>query len=232
MDLPQFNSPQMEFDFAETVTGNQKRKGRICKRSVQLRTDKLAETAGVAADAIPKSSLNIPTKDTNKSARRIDWTEAPGVFGNEWIECVCGNIRSACDLREAVALSACYLTDLIDYEIDVRGHNEAWKEEYEAYCWTRYYSLTVETETELEELRAMWWMAAIVLNTDHSASDRSDWELFEDLCNFDGDFAKLDGTGAEASFIEFLAMFLSSLHQHLFRSSGGIFTGQNLPPLG
>jgi len=87
--------------------------------------------------------LSAPLGSANKPAIRIDWTEAPGVFGSEWIEGVCSNIRSARDLREAVALTACYLTDLIDREIDVRGCNEAWKEEYESYCWTHYFRLTV-----------------------------------------------------------------------------------------
>jgi len=220
----------MEFGFAEAVTGKRRRKGRARKSSAQLRADKLAKTEGAADGGTLKSPLSGSLGDTNQPARRIDWTEAPGVFGSEWIEGVCGNVRSARDLREAVALSACYLTDLIDREIDVRGHNGAWKEEYEAYCWTNYFSLTIETETELEGLRAMWWMAGIVLNTDGGADDRSDWELFEDLCEFETGFANLDENGAEASFIEFLAKYLSNFHQHLFRASSGTFSERNQDP--
>lgn len=226
MNSSQFNSPQMEFGFAETVTGKTRRKGRPRKSSAQWRAEKLAQTPGGAQEGTLKSPVSAPLGDTGKPASRIDWTDAPGVFGSEWIEGVCGNIRSARDLREALALCACYLTDLIDRQIDVRGHNEAWKQEYEAYCWTHYFSLTIETETELEELRPMWWMAGLVLNTHNGANDRSDWELFEDLCAFEADFANLDGNGAEASFIEFLATFLSRLHEHLFRASGGAFAGR------
>jgi hypothetical protein len=214
----------MEFGFAETVTSTRRRKGRARKSSTQLGAEKLANPEGATDGWTLKSQLCVSSGDTNQPNRRIDWTEAPGVFGDEWIKGVCGNIRRACDLREAVALTACYLTDLIDREIDVRGHNGAWKEEYEAYCWTNYFSLTIETETELEELRAMWWMAGIALNTDSGASDRTDWELFEDLCEFEPDFANLDQNGAEASFIEFLGTFLSNFHQHLFRASGGTFS--------
>lgn len=209
----------MEFGFAEAVTGKRHRKGRARRSSAEWRAEKLAKTEG----GMLESPLCAPAGGTDRPARGIDWTEAPGVFGDEWIKGVCGNIRSARDLREAVKLTACYLTDLIDREIDVRGHNGAWKEEYEAYCWTHYFRLTIETETEPEELRALWWMSAIILNTDSGAGDRSDWELFEDLCDYGPESSNLDGNEAEASFIEFLAKFLSNLHRHLFRAGGGTF---------
>jgi hypothetical protein len=227
MDSPQFNSPQMEFGFAETVTGKRRRKGGARKSAAQWRAEKLAQTACVSEAGALKSPVSAPDGDPSKGARRIDWADAPGVLGGEWIKGVCENIRSARDLREAVTLAACYLTELIDREIDVRGHNEAWKQEYEAYCWTQYFSLTVEEETELEELRALWWGAGIVLSTDNGTQDRSDWELFEDLCAFESDSADLDGNGAEASYMEFLSLLLSKLHEHLFRVGGGTFTGSN-----
>jgi hypothetical protein len=228
MNSPQVNSSQMEFGFAETVTLKRPRKAR--RGAAQMRAEKLAGTAEAGAGAVLKSPPDAPPAGANKPAGRVDWTEAPGVLGSEWIEGACGNIRSVRELREAVALSACYITDLIDREIDARGHNEAWREEYESYCWTHYFRLTVETETELEELRALWWMAAVVLNTDSGAGDRSDWELFEDLCEYEPGFANQDGGGAEASFIEFLATFLSDLHRHLFRAGGGAFTERHPDP--
>ena len=224
MNTPHFNSPQMEFGFAEAVTGKRVPKRRVRKSTSPLKTEKLAQTSSTTEGVTLKSTVNAPAADTNKPARPIDLTNPPGVFGKEWIDEVCRNIRSARDLREAVALSACYLTDLIDQEIDMRGHNAAWKQEYEAYCWSHYFNLTVESERDLEELRAMWWMAGIVLNTDSGAGNRSDWELFEDLCEFEPDFANLDENGAEASFIEFLGTFLSNFHQHLFRACGGTFS--------
>ena len=224
MNSPQFDSPQMEFGFAEIVTSKRRRKGRARKSSAQLRAEKLARTPGAFVEGGQESPTSAPFGSPNKPARRIDWTEAPGVFGSEWIEGVCGNIRKASDLREALSLTACYLTDLIDREIDVRGHNETWKQEYEAYCWTQHFSLTIETETELEELRALWWGAGIVLSADNGSNDRSDWELFEDLCVFEADFGDLDGKGAENSYMDFLASILSNLHEHLFRASGGTFT--------
>jgi len=220
----------MEFGFAESVTRKRRRRGRARKGSAQLRAEKLAGTSGEVVAVALKSPLSAPLGNANKPAIRIDWTEAPGVLGSEWIGGVCSNIRDARDLREAVALSACYLTDLIDREIDVHGYNEAWKEEYESYCWTHYFRLTIETETELEELRALWWMAAIILNTESGASDRSDWELFEDLCDYGPDSTNSDGNDAEASFIEFLAKFLSNLHRHLFRAGGGTFNERQEDP--
>jgi len=213
----------MEFGFAQTVTGKRRRKGMARKSSAKLRAEKLAQTTDAAEEGALKSNVSAPPADTITPARRIDWTAAPGVLGSEWIEGVCGNIRNASDLREALVLTACYLTDLIDREIDVRGHNEAWKQEYEAYCWTQYFSLTIETETEREELRALWWGAGMVLSTDNGSNGRSDWELYEDLCVFEADFGDLDGNGAEASYMDFLASILSNLHEHLFRASGGTF---------
>jgi hypothetical protein len=224
MNSPQFDSPQMEFGFAQTVTVKRWRKGRARKSSAQVRAEKLAGTTGAPGERALKSHVNAPLGDGTTPVGRIDWTEAPGVFGSEWIEGVCGNIRNASDLREALSLTACYLADLIDREIDVRGHNETWKQEYEGYCWTQYFSLTIETETELEELRALWWGAGIVLSADNGSNDRSDWELFEDLCVFEADFGDLDRSGAEASYMDFLATFLWNLHEHLFRASGGTFT--------
>lgn len=214
----------MEFGFADTVTSKRRRKGGTRKSSAELRAGRLAQTKGVPEKGPPKSAVDTPGNGATTPGRRIDWTNPPGVLGNEWIDGVCANIRSARDLREAVALSACYLTDLIDCEIEVRGHNEAWKQEYEAYCWTHYFSLTVETETELEELRALWWGAGIILSTESGSTDRSDWELFEDLGVFEVDLEDPDSDGAEASYMEFLALLLSNLHGHLLRANCGTFT--------
>ncbi len=224
MNTPHFTSPQMEFGFAEAVTGKRAPKRRVRKSRSELRAKKTAQTSSTTEGVTLKSTVNAPAADTNKPAKPIDLTNPPGVFGKEWIDEVCRNIRNARDLREAVALSACYLTDLIDQEIDMRGHNPAWKQEYEAYCWSHYFNLTVESEPELEELRAMWWVAGIVLNAYNGANDRSDWEMFEDLCGFEADFADLDGSGAETSLIEFLSSLLWNLHERLFRSNGGTFT--------
>lgn len=224
MNPSQFDSPQVEFGFAQTVTGKRRRKARARKSSAQLRAEKLAGITGATGERALKSHVSAPLGDRTAPVGRIDLNSAPSVFGSEWIEGVCGNIRNASDLREALSLTACYLTDLIDGEIDVRGHNETWKQEYEAYCWTQYFSLTIETETELEELRALWWGAGIVLSADNGSNDRSDWELFEDLCVFEADFGDLDRSGAEASYMDFLASILSNLHEHLFRASGGTFT--------
>jgi hypothetical protein len=224
MKSPQFDNSQMEFDFAEIVTSKRRRKGRARKSSALRRAEKLAQTVGAVLEGGPESPVGAPLGTASNPGRRIDWAEAPGVFGSEWIEGACGNIRSARDLREALTLAACYLTDLIDREIDVRGHNKAWRQEYEAYCWTQYFSLTIETETEREELRALWWGAGIILSTENGSNDRSEWELFEDLCVFEADFGDLDGNGVEASYMDFLASLLSNLHEHLFRVSGGTFT--------
>lgn len=224
MNTPQFNSPQMEFGFAEAVTGKGGLIRRVRKSTSELMTEKPAQAPSTAEGVALESTVTAPAVATNKPARPIDWTNPPGVFGKEWIDEVCRNIRNARDLREGVALSACYLTDLIDQEIDVRGHNAAWKQEYEAYCWTHYFNLTVESEPDLEELRAMWWVAGIVLNAYNGANDRSDWELFEDLCAFEADFDDLDGGGAETSLIEFLSSLLWNLHERLFRSNGATFT--------
>jgi hypothetical protein len=213
----------MEFGFAEIVTSKPRKKRRARKTSAQLRAERLEVTTRTEEEGAIKSPTNGPLANSTTPLGRINWTEAPGVFGSEWIEGVCGNIRGARDLREALALAACYLTDLIDRDIEVRSHNEAWKQEYEAYCWTQYFSLTIETETELEELRALWWGAGIVLIVENGSEGRSDWELFEDLCVFEAEFDDLDGTGAEASYMEFLASLLSNLHEHLFRASGGTF---------
>jgi hypothetical protein len=223
MNSPQQDTLQMEFGFAEAVTGK-RRKGKARKSAAQGRAEKLTKATGTVPEVTLKSPSSALQGDAPKPTARMDWADASGALGSEWIEGVCGNIRSANDLREALALSACYLTDLIDREIDGRGHNEAWKQEYEAYCWAHYFRLTIETETELEELRALWWMAGIVLNTDNGAKDRSDWELFEDLCELKTDFSDLDGEEAEAALIEFLAFFLSELHAHLFGTSGETLT--------
>jgi hypothetical protein len=227
MNSPQFNSPQMEFGFVQAVTCRRRRRGNARKSAAQLRAEKVAVTTGVAGEGTLKSPLTAPLGTPDKHATRIDLTDPPGVLSGDWIRDVCGNIESARDLREAVTLFACYLTELIDCEIAVRGHNEAWKQEYEAYCWTQYFNLTVEEETELEELRALWWGAAIVLNADNGTNDRSDWELFEDLCVFEADFGDLDGNRAEAAYIEFLSLILSKLHGHLFRVGGRAFTALN-----
>ena len=227
MNSSQFNNHQLEFGFAQTVTGKLRRKSSTRKSAAQRRAEKLAQTAEVAETRALNTPLNASAGDSNQLAGRIDWTEAPGVLGDEWIKGTCANIRRTGDLREAVTLAACYLTDMIDREIDMQGHHEAWKREYEAYCWTQYFSLTVEEEPALEELRALWWGAAIVLNADNGSIDQTDWEMFEDLCTFETDSGDLDENRAEASYIEFLALVLANLHGHLFRASNGDFQRRN-----
>ena len=222
MNSPQLNSSQMEFGFVETATGKRPPKGRARKSAAKLRAEKLAQTINAPGEEPLKSALSVPFGDTKKAITGFNWNNAPGVFGLEWIKGARENIRNARDLREAVALSACYLTDLMDHDIDLRGHNEAWKQEYEAYCWTHYFSLAIETEPELEKLRPMWWMAGVILYTYNNANDLSDWELYEELCSFEVDATDLDGNGAEASFMEFLASFLSKAHDLLFRAGGRI----------
>jgi hypothetical protein len=63
-------------------------------------------------------------------------------------------------------------------------------------------------------------MAGVILFTYNNHNDLSDWELFEELCSFEIGAADLDGIGAEASFIDFLASFLAKAHDLLFRAGG------------
>lgn len=85
----------------------------------------------------------------------------------------------------------------------------------------------MEEEPALEELRALWWGAAVVLNADNDSIDQTDWELFENLCAVETESVDLDGNRAEASYIEFLALVLTNLHGHLFRASDGGFQCRN-----
>jgi hypothetical protein len=202
----------MEFIFAEAVTSQTPPKSRARKGAAEMRAEILSRKTNRAGESA-------------EPVKSIDWTQAPGVLGTEWIGGVCGKIRGARDLREAVALAACYLSELIDQEVDFRGHNEAWKQECEAYCWTHYHSMAIETETDMDPIRAMWWMAATIFYTYSHSSELSDWELYEELCDCEPDAAELDKTGAEASFIKFLAAFMKKAHDLLFRSGGQLFPG-------
>ena len=82
---------QIEFNFAAEVTTIPAKK---CRSRKALIRDKSG------------------TKESNVKA---------DAFGAGWIKNVCLNISQARDLREAVALSAYYLSELIDLEVEKRG---------------------------------------------------------------------------------------------------------------
>ena len=71
MNSDKFNSPQMEFCFAETVTSKRKRKSRARKSAAQLRAEKLAQTEGVAEAGSLKTPFNAPSGASIKSTTRI-----------------------------------------------------------------------------------------------------------------------------------------------------------------
>jgi hypothetical protein len=127
---------QIEFEFAAAVTTAPQKKRR--RRAATPRAKSEADESEIRT----KGSRDYRNKALSEDSQHA-------AFGDDWIDNACSNILSARDLREAVALSASYLAELIDLEVEKRGYCDDWKQAYSAYCSTQLYSFTPEEDETL-----------------------------------------------------------------------------------
>lgn len=160
---------QVEFDFAAAVTTTRRKKRRSRRPPTHAQAG--AGQSGLDAAGCRKSAGDALSEDPAGTA-----------YGDDWIDAACTNILNARDLREAVTLSACYLAELIDLEIEARGYCDEWKQAYSAYSETQLYSFAPEADEELGVPALTWAFAGLIFLTYEGSNNMTDWALYEELC--------------------------------------------------
>lgn len=146
----------------------------------------------------------------------------------DWIESSCDRIRNARDLREAVALAACYLADLIDYDIEVRGHGESWHHNYQMYCIAKYDGYFEKEGQTLGVPGLVWLTARRIFRIYERSNQMTDWALFLDLCTSKAmEPEDLDGGNFDAVLTEFLCCCVWGAHDLLIYGGAWIFRARD-----
>lgn len=167
----------------------------------------------------PRSGSGRP-----KRGRKASKLSSGCPVDEEWIESSCDRIRGARDLREAVALAACYLADLIDYDIEVRGYGEAWHHNYQMYCIAKYDGYFEKEGQSLGVPGLVWLTARRIFKIYERSNRMTDWALFQDLCTYRAmDQADLDVGSSDAVLTEFLCCCVWGAHDLLINGGSWIF---------
>lgn len=142
----------------------------------------------------------------------------------DWIESSCDRMRNARDLREAVALAACYLADLIDHDIAVRGYGTEWNYDYKSYCIAKYDGY-FQKEGQTLGLPGLVWLTARRIFKIYERSNRiTDWALFLNLCTCRAmDQEELDGGNSDVVITEFLCSSVWGAYDLLINGGAWIF---------
>ena len=148
-------------------------------------------------------------------------------FGYDWIDDVCFNIINARDLREAVALSACYLAELIDLEVETRGYCDEWKQVYSAYCSTQLYSFTPEEDEKIGVPGMAWGFAAMIFHAYERSNKLTDWHLYEELCVGEMDPEDSEGKSPEAYTINLFSGCLWAIHDIVCNGGAEVFSAKS-----
>ncbi|MEI7774643.1 MAG: hypothetical protein WCK17_07685 [Verrucomicrobiota bacterium] len=204
---------QVEFEFAAAVTTapQKKRRRRTAPSGVKSGADEsnacVEERGGYRKDALKGDSK----------------TEA---FGDDWIDEVRNSITNSRDLREAVTLSACYLAELIDLEVETRGYCDEWNQAYSAYCATQLFSFTPEEDEKTGTPRLAWAFAALIFYAYEYSNELTDWHLFEELCC--GELAPEDSDqeSAEAYTIRLFSSCLRAIHDIICNGGAKVFSAK------
>ena len=207
---------QIEFEFAAAVTTTPQKKRR--KRRATSSVKSAADESNACVE-----DRGEYRKDALKGGSK---TEA---FGDDWIDEVRNSITNARDLRGAVTLSACYLAELIDLEVEKRGYCEEWKQAYSAYCSVQLHSFTgtPEQDEALAVPRVAWAFAALIFHTYEHSNELTDWHLFEELCS--GEMTPEESSEAtpEAYTINLFSCCLWAIHDIVCNGGADVFSAEN-----
>ena len=213
------SAEQIEFEFAADITTIPPKKRRRRKASPHAKSVATESETGVEGRG-----------EDRKDALSEDSKGA--VFGDDWIDEVRNKITNARDLREAVTLSACYLAELIDREVETRGYCDEWKQAYSAYCSVQLHSFTSTPDEDkaLAVPRLAWAFAALIFYTYESANELTDWHLFEELCS--GEMAPEDSEDSEevtpeAYTINLFSCCLWAIHDIVCNGGADVFSTEN-----
>ena len=204
---------QIEFEFAAAVTTAPQKKRR-----------RRAATPRAKSEADESEIRTKGSRDYRNEALSEDSQHA--AFGDDWIDNACSNILSARDLREAVALSASYLAELIDLEVEKRGYCDDWKQAYSAYCSTQLYSFTPEEDEPLSVPGLAWAFAALIFHTYERSNELTDWHLYEELCVGEMDPEDSEEESPEAYTINLFSGCLWAIHDIVCNGGAEVFSAK------
>lgn len=159
---PQKRHPeQLEFEelVAETID--------ICIRMRSLRRKNLVFCP-----------LRIRGWQTSESLR---YNLMPAGFDEAWLEHALQNIREAETVREALIMTASYISDLLDLAIEKTGPEEALTTNYSSFCDQVIQSLGPDNSEEAELAIFCWKTARVFLEFYDGCHTMNDWELREHL---------------------------------------------------
>jgi len=205
---------QIEFEFSPTVAMAPKKKNR--RRKAFPSTKSRSAESEISAEGC---------RDRRKDALCGDSKDA--VCGSYWIKNVRSNIQNTRNLREAVALSACYLAELIDLEVETRGYCDEWKYAYLAYCAVQLFSFTPEDDEESGTPRLAWAFAALIFHAYENSNKLTDWHLFEELCCDELAPEDADRESAEAYTIKLFSSCLWAIHDIVRNGGAKVFSAKH-----
>jgi hypothetical protein len=210
---------QIEFEFAADIT------------TVPPKKRRRREASPHAKSVATESEMRVEERGEDRNDALSEDSKG-AVFGDDWIDEVRNSITNARDLREAVTLSACYLAELIDLEVETRGYCDEWKQAYSAYCSVQLHSFTSTPDEDkaLAVPRLAWAFAALIFYTYERANELSDWHLFEELCS--GEMAPEDSGDSEevtpeAYTINLFSCCLWAIHDIVCNGGVDVFSPEN-----
>ena len=105
----------------------------------------------------------------------------PARFDEAWLEAALQNIREAETVRDALIMTASYISDILDLAIEKNTPEDALETNYPSYCHEVVESISPDNSEEAEVARFCWKTAKIVLEAYDGCHIMNDWELREHL---------------------------------------------------
>jgi len=122
--------------------------------------------------------LRIPGWQTSES-RRLYLT--PAVLNEAWLEDRFRNIRTADSIHEVLILTATYIGEVLDEEMQDQSGTDAWWTGYAEHCRSLLEAMSDNNSEETQFGVFCWKTALAILEAYDQRHTVSDWELLEQL---------------------------------------------------
>jgi hypothetical protein len=122
--------------------------------------------------------LRIPGWQTSE-ARRLHL--APAVLDEAWLEDRFRNLRTADTIHDVLILTATYIGEVLDQEMQDQSGTETWWTGYAEYCLGAVAAMGDDDSDETQFGVFCWQTAVAILDAYEQRHTVSDWELLERL---------------------------------------------------
>ena len=122
--------------------------------------------------------LRIPGWQTSE-ARRLHL--APAVLDEAWLEDRFRNLRTADTMHEVLILTATYIGEVLDLEMQAQCRTDVWWTGYVEYCRGVVAAMADDDSDETAFGVFCWETAVAILDAYEQRHNLSDWELLERL---------------------------------------------------